>query len=138
MLTSSTACFSEEGNIALTRGQPGRAFGGFVLVEVIVVAVIVGIISAVAIPVYLGMIKTQRRQVTQNIAQSAAVSANIYYRRYGFNPTCGILPPTCSTVLGIFLPDPNKYEVSVQGNYVVVVDVSKGVTDSVQSGVGFR
>ena len=45
---------------------------GFTLVEVIVVAVIVAVLAAVAIPLYLGYIESSKVNVANNIAGSAA------------------------------------------------------------------
>lgn len=60
---------------------------GFVLVEVLVVAIIVGILAAVAIPVYSGYIRGQKIELVSNLAQTASVAANIFYRRTGTAPT---------------------------------------------------
>jgi type IV pilus assembly protein PilE len=45
---------------------------GFTLVEVIVVAVIVAVLAAIAIPLYTGYIDSSRQNVVQNAAGSAA------------------------------------------------------------------
>ena len=45
---------------------------GFTLVEVIVVAVIVAVLAAVAIPLYLNYVTTSRNQVAQNTAGGIA------------------------------------------------------------------
>ena len=46
---------------------------GFTLVEVIVVAVIVGVLAAVAIPLYLNYVNDSRLQSATNVAGAAAV-----------------------------------------------------------------
>ncbi|MEO6096780.1 MAG: prepilin-type N-terminal cleavage/methylation domain-containing protein [Fibrobacteria bacterium] len=106
---------------------------GFVLVEVIVVAVIVGILAAVAIPIYSGMVKSQRKDVSRGISQSAAVSANIYYRRYGVDPVCANTA-ACVTTLGLFLTDASKYSISISAGEVIVRDLSLAITDTVKTG----
>jgi prepilin-type N-terminal cleavage/methylation domain-containing protein len=111
---------------------------GFVLAEVLVVAVIAAALAAVAIPIYSGMVKNQRRDATRNIAQTAAMSANVYTRRIGTAPICASTT-TCSTLLGLFIPDPTKYSITIQAapNFVTVSDISRGTSDSVTATAGF-
>jgi prepilin-type N-terminal cleavage/methylation domain-containing protein len=52
-----------------------RSNKGFTLVEVIVVAVIVLVLAAVAIPLYMGYINDSRKASAENIAGSIASSA---------------------------------------------------------------
>jgi len=52
--------------------QKSRNRQGFTLVEVIVVAVIVAILSAVAVPLYLGYINSAKVSTANNIAGAAA------------------------------------------------------------------
>jgi len=54
---------------------------GFTLIEVIVVAVFVLILAAVGIPMYNGFIMTERQNVVDNLAETAAAAANVHYRR---------------------------------------------------------
>jgi prepilin-type N-terminal cleavage/methylation domain-containing protein len=61
---------------------------GFTLVEVIVVAVIVLILSAVAIPMYNGFVKNARQDTVVNLAETAAAAANTLWRKLG--PTANI------------------------------------------------
>ena len=60
---------------------------GITLIEIIVVAVIVGILASVGIPIYSGYIRDQRQTTVNNLAETAAASANSYLRRTGTYPT---------------------------------------------------
>ena len=57
---------------------------GFTLIEVLVVAVIVAILAAVAIPAYNGYIQSSKEKVSRNTAGTIAAAAAAYYSE---NPT---------------------------------------------------
>lgn len=105
---------------------------GFVLAEVITVAVILGILAAIAIPVYSGYLRNQKRSVAKNIAHSGAAAANIYCRRVD----CTATPPD-SASLKLFLAEPTRYAISVSGDYVIVTDISD-YPDTLMASVKFR
>ena len=52
---------------------------GFTLIEVLVVAVIVAILAAVAIPAYNGYIQTSKERVAKNTAGTVAAAIAAYY-----------------------------------------------------------
>ena len=96
---------------------------GFVLIEVLVVAVIMAALAAVAIPVYTGYMQTQRMEMAKNLAQSTAAAANIYTRRTGAPPACThATVPSCVTLLNVFLSDPARYQIDIAGRTVTVTD----------------
>jgi prepilin-type N-terminal cleavage/methylation domain-containing protein len=78
---------------------------GFTLVEVIVVAVIVAVLATVAATLYSGYIRDTEKSTVKNIAQTAAASANSYYRKTNTHPD--------SAKLNLFLPEPGRYSVKV-------------------------
>lgn len=100
---------------------------GFTLAEVIVVGAIVAILAAVAVPLYTGYLTSQRQSVVDNLASTAAVAANSYFRRYNLAPD--------SARLGLFLPVPGKFKISVTSTTVIVRDASDL---SITSTVAFR
>jgi len=91
---------------------------GFTIVEVLVVSVIMAILAAVTIPLYSNYVLTQRKAVVKGLAETGAVSANIFLRRNRRPPSSEELRET------MFFPDPSRYTVVVEGFRVTVIDVS--------------
>lgn len=88
--------------------QNMKTENGFTLVEVIVVAVIVAILSIGAVTMYNGYIKDTRTTTVQNIAEAAAASANAYVRKTETNLSTGD-----SAKLNLFFPDPTRFTVTI-------------------------
>lgn len=85
----------------------------FTLVEVIVVAVIVAIIAAVAIPNYMSYVAESRQQAVENLAETAAASANSWVRRKGSTPVLDSLHLSFDAV---------RYDVSIGTQDITVTD----------------
>jgi prepilin-type N-terminal cleavage/methylation domain-containing protein len=92
---------------------------GFTIVEVIVVAVIVLILSAAAIPMYGGFIKGARQDAVDGLAETAGAAANSYWLKTGGVPT--ITGPNTAP-LNIYY-DNAKHAVSIKGDSVVAEDI---------------
>jgi len=95
---------------------------GFTLVEVIVVSVIVAVLAAVAIPTYTNYINGAKQNAVNNLAQTAAASANSFYRRTGADPTVN--------QLNLFY-DQNKYSVTIANPNVTVTETNTSFTSTV-------
>ena len=93
---------------------------GFTLVEVIVVAVIVLILSAVAIPMYNGYVRGARQDTVDNLAETAAAAANNYWRKTDNSVTNADLVPN-SNKLNLHYDD-KKHTVTVNGASIRVED----------------
>jgi type IV pilus assembly protein PilE len=98
------------------RGMKLKSQGGFALAEVLVVAVIMAVLAAIAIPSYQGYVKTQRTEVVKGLAQTIAVSANAYWRRNGTVPTFA--------QTGVFIPNASYYTITIADPNVTVQEAS--------------
>ncbi|MBN2037667.1 MAG: prepilin-type N-terminal cleavage/methylation domain-containing protein [Chitinispirillaceae bacterium] len=84
---------------------------GFTFIEVVVVAAIVAVLAAVAIPIYIGYQNDARQRAVDELAQSAAAAADGFYRKTGLAPD--------SLDLNLFY-DQSKFTVSVNSTSVTV------------------
>ncbi len=91
---------------------------GFTLVEAIVIAVIIAVLSTIAIPIYNGYISDSKQGAVDNLAETASAAANSYVRKKG---------ETSMTVALLNL----KYN---QSTYTVTID--KGNDQITVSGCG--
>jgi prepilin-type N-terminal cleavage/methylation domain-containing protein len=100
---------------------------GFSLIETLVVCVIVAILAAVGIPMYSGYVTNQRYQTVNNLAETAAASANAYLRRTGSVVTAGKVSPNTAPLYLYF--NASKFNVTAQS------DTSIKVTDSTKTSI---
>jgi prepilin-type N-terminal cleavage/methylation domain-containing protein len=87
---------------------------GVTLVEMIVVAVLIAVLAAVGIPIYSGYVRDQRQSTVNNLAETAAASANSYLRRTGNSPAN-------VNVLQLYY-NASKYSVTINSTAVSVVE----------------
>ena len=84
---------------------------GFSLIEILVVAVIVAVLAAVAIPSYNQYIRYSKEKVALNYAATVAQSAGTYYSQ-------SQVVPAIDTDLDVQAP--NGYTAQISGAYIVV------------------
>lgn len=106
--------------------------GGFTLVEVVVVSVVVAILAITGARLYLGYITESRKNTVNSLAEAAAASANAYTRKTGVNLTAGD-----SARLHLFLTDPKRFSVTIVpgsgiSGKIIVSEVKSGVSDTAE------
>lgn len=99
---------------------------GFTLIEVLVVAVIVAILAAVAIPAYSGYIKSSKQRVGKNTAGVLAAAIAAYKSEYPLYTPSGSAEGPAAFVIGggNTVTIPEDYIATISNNDVVVTSVS--------------
>lgn len=95
---------------------------GFTLVESIVIAVVVGVLALVAIKLYTGYVAETQQDTVNSMAQTAAASANAFFRKTGEDPDV--------EDLDLFLPEEDRFTVVIDADAkeIEVTDDKYGVT----------
>ena len=93
--------------------KPGGFQQGFTLVELLVVVVIVGILSAVALPQFMS--QTKRAAATEGTQQASSIAkqAAAYYLEQG---TLGDVDETCETYAGKLNVDNTNFTYKCKGD----------------------
>lgn len=94
---------------------------GFTIVEGIVVAVIIAILSVIAVPLYNGYINDSQQNAVDNLATTASAAANSWVRKRG---------EASLTVDALNLKyDQNEYTITIdKGNDQITVNSTCGKT----------
>ena len=71
----------------LTRINKHRDEAGFTLIELLVVVIIIGILAAIAIPVFLNQRGSAQNASAQSDARNAAIEVETYYTTYQSYPS---------------------------------------------------
>jgi type II secretion system protein G len=69
------------------REQLAKKDEGFTLIELLVVVIIIGILAAIAIPVYIGVQNSAKDSATQSDIQNAKTAVVAYFTAEGDYPT---------------------------------------------------
>ncbi|MBN1307906.1 MAG: prepilin-type N-terminal cleavage/methylation domain-containing protein [Chitinispirillaceae bacterium] len=97
---------------------------GFTLVEAVVTGVIIAIVTTTALLMYGGFIKEARRQTVENLAETAAASANAYVRRMGSDNDLD------SAKLKLYFSNPRDYTVDIDtdNNSITITDITHDIS----------
>ncbi|PZQ90462.1 MAG: prepilin-type cleavage/methylation domain-containing protein [Leifsonia xyli] len=69
------------------RAELAKKDEGFTLIELLVVVIIIGILAAIAIPVYIGVQNSAKDSATQSDIQNAKTAVVAYFTAKGAYPT---------------------------------------------------
>jgi type IV pilus assembly protein PilA len=94
----------------LTRINKHRDEAGFTLIELLVVVIIIGILAAIAIPVFLNQRNSARNASVQSDVRTLATEAETYYTENLKYPKNGVTPahtavPISSGNAFVYVPD---------------------------------
>ena len=110
-----------------SRDAEARDINGFTLVELLIVVVIVGILSAVALPQFLGQTKKAAATEGTQTASSIAKQAAAYYLEQG---ALGNVDTTCEKYAGKLKTTNTNFTYECKGTAAKFEVIAKGKSDN--------
>ena len=132
-MTSLQSKLTQDLAIRLSRKKMGHQ-DGFTLVELLIAVVIIGILSAIALPQFMSQTKKAAATEGTQQASSIAKQASAYYLEQG---SLGEVDATCEAYTGVLLTDNTNFTYACSGDKTAFVvtatgkdtnDNTKGVT----------
>ncbi len=115
---------------------------GFTLIELVIIIVILGIISAVAIPKYVDMVSEARKSATKGALGGLRSAVSIYYANTALTTNTATWPPidsvrTVGVVMAQSMPK-NPYQPEANASDSIVTGVTKGTIVGARGGWAYK